>query len=300
MSGIITGDQFNKEFPPTAGKSHDAVVNQGGVVSCYEIGCFFGALFALFQGDKYGRRPMLIIGSLLIILGTVISVASFGPHWGLGQFIIGRVITGLGNGMDTATIPVWQSEISRAENRGKLVNLEGSMIAIGTFVAYWVVFGLSYVDTSVQWRFPVAFQAIFGIVLFGAIINMPESPRWLIAHDKKDEANYVLAALSDVDITDDIVIAESGVITDGVNRFSRSEVGFKELFSGGRLQHFSRMIIGASTQFFQQFTGCNASIYYSTVLFENLGMGEDFEKLPLIMGGVFATVYALATIPSFF
>lgn len=60
------------------------------------------------------------------------------------------------------------------------------------------------------------------------------------------------------------------------------------------------MIIGASTQFFQQFTGCNASIYYSTVLFENLGMGEDFEKLPLIMGGVFATVYALATIPSFF
>lgn len=300
MSGIITGDQFNKEFPPTAGKSHDAVVNQGGVVSCYEIGCFFGALFALFQGDKYGRRPMLIIGSLLIILGTVISVASFGTNWGLGQFIIGRVITGLGNGMDTATIPVWQSEISRAENRGKLVNLEGSMIAIGTFVAYWVVFGLSYVDTSVQWRFPVAFQAIFGIVLFGAIINMPESPRWLIAHDKKDEANYVLAALNDVDITDDLVIAESGVITDGVNRFARAEVGFKELFSGGKLQHFSRMIIGASTQFFQQFTGCNASIYYLTVLFENLGMGENFEKLPLIMGGVFATVYALATIPSFF
>lgn len=307
MSGIITGDDFSKEFPAVtnegAGSEHWATVNQGGVVSCYEIGCFFGALFALFRGDRFGRRPMVIIGSLLIILGTIISTASFGAHWGLGQFIIGRVITGLGNGMDTATIPVWQSEVSRAENRGFLVNLEGSVVAFGTFIAYWLDFGLSYVEgehASVQWRFPVAFQIFFAAVLFVGIINLPESPRWLIAHGYKDEANYVLASLNDVEIDDDLVIAESTVITDGVNRFARSQVGFKELFSGGKLQHFSRMVIGASTQFFQQFTGCNASIYYSTVLFERLGMADTYEKLPLVMGGVFSTVYALMTIPSFF
>lgn len=158
MSGIITGKQFNEEFPPTHGTDQHATVIQGAVTSCYELGCFFGALFALFQGDKYGRRPMIIVGSLLIVIGTVIAVSAFGPQWGLGQFVIGRVITGLGNGMDTATIPVWQSEISKAENRGLLVNLEGSMVAVGTFIAYWLDFGLSYVDTSVQWRFPVAFR----------------------------------------------------------------------------------------------------------------------------------------------
>lgn len=307
MSGIITGQDFSKEFPVVdpdhTGSQHWSSVYQGGITSCYEIGCFFGALFAMFRGDRFGRRPMIIIGSLLIILGTVISTAAYGEHWGLGQFIIGRVITGLGNGMDTATIPVWQSEVSRAENRGFLVNLEGSVVAVGTFIAYWLDFGLSYVEgqhASVQWRFPVAFQIVFAAILFAGIINLPESPRWLIAHDHHDEAHYVLAALNDVDIGDDLVIAESAVIKDGVNRFARSQVGFKELFSGGKLQHFARMVIGASTQFFQQFTGCNASIYYSTVLFENLGMNDTYEKMSLVMGGVFSTVYALMTIPSFF
>ncbi|CUM53872.1 unnamed protein product [Debaryomyces tyrocola] len=298
MSGIITGKQFNEEFPPTHGTDQHATVIQGAVTSCYELGCFFGALFALFQGDKYGRRPMIIVGSLLIVLGTVIAVAAFGPQWGLGQFVIGRVITGLGNGMDTATIPVWQSEISKAENRGLLVNLEGSMVAVGTFIAYWLDFGLSYVDTSVQWRFPVAFQIVFALFLFFGVAQLPESPRWLIAHDLKDEAHYILAILNDVEIDDEYVIEESAIITDGVNRFARSQIGFKELFSGGKQQNFARMIIGASTQFFQQFTGCNASIYYSTVLFENsIGLTG---KLPLILGGVFATIYALSTIPSFF
>ena len=69
-----------------------------------------------------------------------------------------RVITGIGNGMNTATIPVWQSEMSKPENRGKLVNLEGAVVAFGTFIAYWLDFGLSYVDSSVSWRFPVAFK----------------------------------------------------------------------------------------------------------------------------------------------
>lgn len=298
MSGIITGKQFNEEFPPTHGTDEHATVIQGAVTSCYELGCFFGALFALFQGDKYGRRPMIIVGSLLIVLGTVIAVAAFGPQWGLGQFVIGRVITGLGNGMDTATIPVWQSEISKAENRGLLVNLEGSMVAVGTFIAYWLDFGLSYVDTSVQWRFPVAFQIVFALFLFFGVAQLPESPRWLIAHDLKDEAHYILAILNDVEIDDEYVIEESAIITDGVNRFARTQIGFNELFSGGKQQNFARMIIGASTQFFQQFTGCNASIYYSTVLFENsIGLTG---KLPLILGGVFATIYALSTIPSFF
>ncbi|KAJ4125122.1 sugar transporter-like protein [Fusarium oxysporum] len=190
--------------------------------------------------------------------------------------------------MNTATIPVWQSEISRPENRGKLVNLEGSVIAIGTFVAYWIDFGLSYVNSSVQWRFPVAFQIVLAAGLLGGILFMPESPRWLLAHGKKEQAHIVLGALNDLDPNDDHVLAESTVITDAINRFSRSQLGFKELMSGGKNQHFARMVIGSSTQFFQQFTGCNAAIYYSTVLFEETIFVGD-RRLSLVMGGVFAS-----------
>ena len=164
MSGIISGDQFTKEFPPLAGDSEHVAVLRGAVTACYELGCFFGAIFTLMYGQRIGRTPLLVAGGLLMVLGTVISTAAFGPHWGLGQFVVGRVISGLGNGMDTATIPVWQSECSRAHNRGFLVCFEGAIIAVGTFIAYWLDFGLSYVDSSVQWRFPVAFQILFAVV----------------------------------------------------------------------------------------------------------------------------------------
>lgn len=302
MAGIITGSQFNHEFPPTdesrGNKLHVTVI-QGAVTACYELGCFFGALFALFRGEKIGRKPLIFSGSLIIILGTVISVTAYREHWGLGQFVIGRVITGIGNGMNTATIPVWQSEMSRAENRGRLVNLEGSVVAIGTFIAYWLDFGLSYVDSSVQWRFPVAFQIFFAAILFAGIFNLPESPRWLISKDRKEEATYVLAKLKGLPAEHDEVYAELTVVQDAVTRFARSQVGFKDLLSGGKTQHFQRMTIGASTQFFQQFTGCNAAIYYSTVLFETT-IFNGKRRLSLVLGGVFATIYALSTIPSFF
>ncbi|CAG85177.1 DEHA2B05060p [Debaryomyces hansenii CBS767] len=298
MSGLITGEQFNAEFPPTAGKDHWASVNQGAVTACYEIGCLFGALFVLFYGDKTGRRILVVCGSLIIIIGTVISTAAFGPQWGLGQFVVGRVVTGVGNGLNTATIPVWQSEMSKAENRGLLVNFEGSVIAVGTFVAYWIDFGLSYVDSSVQWRFPVAFQALFAIFLLFGAIEMPESPRWMFAHDMKAEGMEVLAAMKDISPDDDEIYAEYTFITDSIKRFDNNQAGFKELFKGGKEQYFARMIIGSSGQFFQQFTGCNAAIYYSTVLFEDTIHLE--RRLALILGGVFATVYALSTIPSFF
>lgn len=303
MSGLITGTQFNHEFQATWAEhvgAYQATINQGAVTSCYELGCFFGALYALFRGDSHGRRPLVIVGAIIIIVGTVISTAAFGPHWGTGQFVVGRVITGIGNGLNTATIPVWQSEMSRAENRGRLVNLEGSVVAVGTFIAYWLDFGLSYVDSSVQWRFPVAFQIVFAAMLLAGILQLPESPRWLIAHDRKPEAYQILAALNDVEPESDDVVAEATVIQDAVNRFARNQVGFKELFSGGKTQHFQRMIIGSSTQFFQQFTGCNAAIYYSTVLFEDSIFRGGNRRLSLILGGIFATVYAIFTIPSFF
>ncbi|KAI5957008.1 hypothetical protein KGF54_000627 [Candida jiufengensis] len=296
MSGLISGEQFNWEFPPTKGNP----TIQGAVTACYELGCFFGAIFALVRGDKIGRKPLIVMGSIIIIIGTIISVTAIKPYWQTGQFVIGRVVTGIGNGMNTATIPVWQSEMSRAENRGFLVTLEGAVVAFGTFIAYWLDFGFSYINSSVQWRFPVAFQILFAMILFGGIINLPESPRWLIAHDRKAEAYEVLGYLNDVSPDDDSVIAEASVIIDAVKRFANAQTGFKDLFTGGKTQHFQRMIIGSSTQFFQQFTGCNAAIYYSTLLFYQTIFNYSKYRLSLILGGVFATIYAISTIPAFF
>ncbi|KXG48613.1 Major facilitator superfamily domain, general substrate transporter [Penicillium griseofulvum] len=299
MSGIISGDQFTSEFPALHGDSEHVAVLRGAVTACYELGCFFGAIFTMAYGQRIGRTPLLVAGGLLMILGTVISTAAFGPHWGLGQFVIGRVISGLGNGMDTATIPVWQSECSRAHNRGFLVCFEGAIIAVGTFIAYWLDFGLSYVDSSVQWRFPVAFQIMFAILVTGGALMLPESPRWFVMQGHDQEALQVLADLNGSSIDAEDVLADFNLMKADLKAMENVESSsWGILFTGGKTQHFQRMMIGCSGQFFQQFTGCNAAIYYSTLLFQqNLHMEG---KLPLVLGGVFATVYALATIPSFF
>lgn len=298
MSGIITADQFTETFPAVKGTGRHATVIQGAVTSCYEIGCFFGALTAMWIGERYGRRPMIMAGGSILMIGVFISIFPFKGHWALGHFVISRVITGIGNGFDTATIPMYQSELSRPDNRGRLVNLEGSVIAVGTFIAYWVDFGLSYAHGSVSWRLPISLQIIFAIVLVTGIVGLPESPRWLISKGRIDEAAYVLCNVEGLPPTDDHIIAELSAIRDAVNRIGTKKITWKEIIHSGKHQHLQRMIVGSSTQFFQQFTGCNAAIYYSTVLFQNtIGLSR---RMSLVLGGVFSTVYMIFTVPSFF
>ncbi|EAU32179.1 sugar transporter STL1 [Aspergillus terreus NIH2624] len=305
MSGLIAGDEFTKTFgtlampdnPDDATYRHINVI-RGAVTACYEIGCFFGALFSMFFGEKIGRTRIIFSGALVLIIGAVISTAAFGPQWGLGQFVVGRVISGLGNGMNTATIPVWQSECSSAHNRGLLVCFEGAMIAVGTFIAYWVVFGLSYVPETVQWRFPVALQVFFALIVAAGAMMFPESPRWFVMRGYHKEACEVIAKLKNSTPDSDEVLTEFNFMKADVEMTSASQASWKTVFTFGKTQEFQRLLVGCSGQFFQQFTGCNAAIYYSTLLFEeNLNLEH---RLALIMGGVFATVYALATIPSFF
>ena len=268
------------------------------MVACYEIGCFFGAIFTLVFGQAFGRTRTMFCGGLILTLGAVISTASFGPHWGLGQFVVGRVISGVGNGMNTATIPVWQSECSGAHNRGFLVCFEGAIIAVGTFVAYWVDFGFSFTKTSVQWRFPVAFQIIFAVITSLGALALPESPRWFITRDRDAEACFILGKLNGMEDDDERVLHDFNLMKSDYKSASGAQASWKTLFTFGKTQEFQRMLIGCSGQFFQQFTGCNAAIYYSTILFKkDLNTGN---LISLVLGGVFSTVYALGTIPSFF
>lgn len=261
MSGLISGQQFNYEFsatliPDGASPSYQQHVSviRGAVTACYEIGCFFGAIFTLWMGEKIGRTRICLAGGIILIIGAVISTTCFKGSWALGQFVVGRVVSGVGNGMNTATIPVWQSETSQAKNRGLLVCLEGAVIAVGTFVAYWIDFGLSYVDSSVQWRFPVAFQIVFAIIMCIGMAVLPESPRWLVKKGYDMEASKVLAALHDTTEHDERVITEINLIKADVKSAGASG-GFRHLFNTGKTQEFQRMLIGSSTQFFQQFTG---------------------------------------------
>ncbi|PKX89255.1 glucose-inactivated glycerol proton symporter STL1 [Aspergillus novofumigatus IBT 16806] len=305
MAGLLNGDEFVNSFPilkmpenPTAGQKHYIDVIRGAVTSCYELGCFFGALFSMFFGNSLGRTRLIFMGASILIIGALLTTVCFTGKWEVGQFVIGRVVSGIGNGMNTATIPVWQSECSGAHNRGFLVCFEGAMIAGGTFIAYWVVFGISHAADSVQWRFPVALQIFFALVVATGALMLPDSPSWFVSRGLDKEACEVLGKLKGTSPDSDQVLHDFNLIKTDMESSKSEQSNWKMVFTFGKTQEFQRLLIGCSGQFFQQFTGCNAAIYYSTLLFqENLHLEK---YLSLIMGGVFATVYALATIPSFF
>lgn len=296
MSGIISADPFNAYFPETKDNS----VYQGFVTAIYEIGCLFGAIFILAFGDKTGRRRAMMLGGVIMILGVVIQISAIKGSKATVQFIIGRTVTGIGNGINTSTIPTYQAECSRTTNRGLLICIEGGIIAFGTMIAYWIDYGASYGPNDLTWRFPIAFQIIFGIILIVGIWFLPESPRWLITQDRHEDAIDVIAALSGLETTDADVTLQHSLIVDGIKASGHAggEVPYSALFTGGKTQHFRRLLLGSSSQFFQQLGGCNAVIYYFPILFQSaIGVSHN---LALLLGGVNMIVYSIFATVSWF
>lgn len=100
MSGLLTGTAFTKTFPEIDTTAHGSSSLQGTVVAIYEVGCFFGAILCLLIGERLGRRKCIAIGSIILSIGAALQASSFG----IPQIIVGRIVAGIGNGMNTSTI----------------------------------------------------------------------------------------------------------------------------------------------------------------------------------------------------
>ncbi|EAQ93025.1 hypothetical protein CHGG_01260 [Chaetomium globosum CBS 148.51] len=297
MSGIITAPAFNQMFKET----DDNPTMQGLVTAIYEIGCLAGAMFILGVGDLLGRRRAIMLGAFIMLLGVIIQITAM--HWAspLAQLIVGRVVMGVGNGINTSTIPTYQAECSKTSNRGLLICIEGGIIAFGTLIAYWIDYGASYGPDDLVWRFPIAFQVIFAIFIIVPMFFLPESPRWLLSHQRIDDADRVIAAIRGYELTSEETVLERNLIMDSLRAaggFGQKSTPVKALFTGGKTQHFRRMLLGSSAQFMQQIGGCNAVIYYFPILFEE-SIGED-HNMSLLLGGVNMIVYSIFATTSWF
>jgi MFS family permease len=180
-----------------------------------------------------GRRRVIFITSGISIIGAALMASSFS----MTQFIVARLVIGyfsshfrpgflscgstaslgpslikisrFGTGGYVATVPVWQAEISKATKRGAHVVTDGIFIGAGIAISLWINFGFYFVKgNSVSWRFPLALQILFLMVMIFTMI-FPESPRWLIKKGRVPEARQILAALADDEsmssqITDEI------------------------------------------------------------------------------------------------
>ncbi|KAH7125257.1 general substrate transporter [Dendryphion nanum] len=286
FGNVIISENFLETF------GHPSANTQGTMTSVYNIGCFFGALSTVWTGDMIGRPRQILLGSTVIAIGAVIQTAC----WSVPQMMVGRVVAGLGTGMNTATAGIWQAETSKMNSRGKLVIIQMANCITGFSISNWLTLGFSFAPASVAWRFPLAFQVFFTFCIWAMCPFLPDSPRLLIRKGKYEEAYEVLAALEGHGATPDspAVQAQFNIIKDILDRENVNSYSWWQLVSGkGPAGVMRRMILGAWMQAMNQISGINVTSYYMSYIFINaLGISELLARILAAAGSVDYLIFA--------
>ncbi|KAK4493590.1 hypothetical protein PRZ48_015257 [Zasmidium cellare] len=305
VGGLLSIESWVETFPQidtihTTGKekSTNSTV-QGVIVATCTLGALFGSLACSWIGDPLGRRKTIFLAAILTFIGEVLECTSF--H--LAQFTIGRFILGLGVGALSTTVPVWQSECSRAKNRGQHVVIDGLFICVGYVLQAWINLGFFQIKTgSLSWRMPLAIPAIISLVLIASIYIIPESPRWLAKKGSLEQARQSLSAFRGEQPDSFEVSNELAVIELALEETSNAAKK-RDLFTMGEHKNLYRFLLALVLQFFQQWCGSNLISSYSTTIFEE-GLGMDSQTARILSGGCLtwkflSSFVAFATIDRF-
>ncbi|KAJ1839614.1 hypothetical protein LPJ57_010795, partial [Coemansia sp. RSA 486] len=285
MSSILEMDHWKTFF------HNPQSVGVGVIVSLLTAGCFVGSLCAGWLADNFSRKRTIMLASIVFSIGVAIQCGSVNR----AMLIVGRFVAGLGVGCLSMTVPIFQSEISPAQIRGRLVSLQQWAITWGMLVAFWVDYGCSFIESNASWRIPIGIQIVPAMTLFLAMFFMPYSPRWLVDHDKIEEAHKVLARLrANGDFNNLEVMEELEDIKEAVRVERETAVrSYMELF---RFPIRRRIVLGVVIQALQQLTGINVILYFSPTIFKQSGLSKDGASL--LAQGINGVVNMLATIPA--
>lgn len=177
------------------------------------------------------------------------------------MLIVGRFINGLSVGICSAQVPVYITEIARADIRGRLVGCQQWAITWGIMIMFYISFGCSYLSGEVAFRLPWGLQMIPAILLAIGLMFLPESPRWLARNERWEESEDVIARMhGGGDRLDPYVVQEMADIRAMID-FERNnaDATFIELFKPNMIM---RTHIGLFTQIWSQLTGMNVMMYY--------------------------------------
>ncbi|CAH6720016.1 sugar transporter Stl1p [[Candida] jaroonii] len=286
---VILGQDFLNQF------GHPTGSYLGIIVSLYTLGCFFGCILNYFVGPKLGRRKTIGLAMILIIIGITLQASAFTvPH-----FMVGRFITGLGTGMETSSVPMYQAELSKASSRGNKVSSEALFVGIGLVIAYFMDFGLSYTNGPLAWRLPISLQIPFAIVVLVSLFFIPESPRYLFINGQKEKAKEVLCYIFDREPDHPDIIESYGEIEEAVALEEiEGKYSWKRLVKKDHARTRTRVLLAYGSMFAQQLGGINLINYYiTTVLVESVGLEHT---LAMILGGVSTVCFTIGSlVPAF-
>ena len=229
----------------------------GLVVGAVPIGAVVGAAFAGRLSDAYGRRILIIASSVVFFVGSLI--CAFAPDTAV--LVVARMFLGVAIGLASATAPVYISEVAPPDIRGRLVTFFQLAVTVGIVVAY--VVGLAF-DASEGWRWMLGLGAVPALALGIGMLNMPQSPRWLVMAGRDFEARAVLARMrsGDPDTIEQEIVEIKGEVAAKPGAWSD-------------LMHptiKAALVVGVGLAILQQVSGINTVIYYAPTIVQFTGV----------------------------
>ncbi|PQE22913.1 quinate permease protein [Rutstroemia sp. NJR-2017a BBW] len=298
IGGTIALTSFKKEFDWASYSTEEANLISENIVSVYQAGAFFGALFAYAAGHYCGRKLGLQIFSAIFLLGAGLMLGANGNR-GLGLIYGGRVLAGIGVGGASNLTPIYISELAPPAIRGRLVGLYEMGWQIGGVVGFWINYGVSTTMPAdhAQWIIPFAIQLIPAGLMFAGLFLIKESPRWLMSKGKRTEALKNLCWIRKLP-SDDIYMLEEVSAIDAALEHQHSTVGlgfwqpFRALGNDKKVMY--RFALGCSLFFWQNTSGINAINYYSPTVFKEIGVVGT--NASLLTTGIFGVIKAVVTL----
>lgn len=263
------------------------VTLQGWAMSSALLGCLLGAITSGKISDIYGRKKILILSAIFFTasaFGTGITNSLF-------IFIIYRIIGGIGIGMASNLSPMYISEISPANYRGRLVSLNQLTIVIGILSAQvinWLIAEkvppiysnsdiLNSWNGQYGWRIMFWAEIIPAFLFFLLMFIVPESPRWLLKRDKNEKALSILSKIGGIKYANKISLEIQNSFKDDTSSSYSSEI-FKRKYRG-------ILVIGIVLAVFQQWCGINVIFNYAQEIFSSAGYGVSDIMFNIVVTG---------------
>lgn len=251
----------------------------GGTVSAALWGTLAGAMMAGRPGDRYGARRVLSVLALFYVISGIGSALA----WNWTSLIVFRFIGGLAIGGSSVLAPVYIAEIAPAKWRGMIVGLFQLAIVSGILLAYVsnaiVATALSHAEIAWRWKFGVA--AVPASLFFLLLQAIPDSPRWLVARGRHEEAAAALAAIGAADIQSDLSSIEAYPAK--INEAGHQRLNWRK--------HRRPIMLAILVAAFNQLSGINAILYYLNQIFVDAGFQSS--DLPAIAVGLANLVFTL-------
>lgn len=272
-------------------------VASGFNVASVLLGCAVGALMAGPISDRFGRKPIMIITAIIF----AISAFGSGISSSSAEFIFYRLIGGLGIGAASVLAPAYIAEVAPAALRGRLATLQQLAIVLGLFAAFLSNFLIASVSGGAEallmfdiaaWRWMFWVELLPAVLFLLGVILIPESPRYLVAQGKIEEARSIFKRIA------------TGIEDEQIAEVKKSLHGDKkpsiaDLFIDGKKKIHPIIWVGIGLSVFQQFVGINVVFYYGAELWQAAGFDESQSLFINLIAGttnIISTFIAIALV----